>query len=166
MRGFASCPSTHVALSLLRVRAETLIRTATKIPRGCWESSVCPNASGHGALFLRGTPLLAHRVVWVGRNGPIPKGKLVLHKCDNPICVRPSHLYLGNQKNNVRDAIQRGRWKWGGVSLVFSYDSAKDIRLCYASGWWTQSTLARAMGCSQSLVHGVIHNKRWRVLTD
>lgn len=56
-------------------------------------------------------PLRGHRVSWELHNGPIPEGKLVLHKCDNTICTNPDHLYLGTQTENTKDAWDRGRRK-------------------------------------------------------
>jgi hypothetical protein len=53
--------------------------------------------------------VLAHRVSWAIHNGPIPDGLLVLHRCDNPACVRPDHLFLGTDKDNAADREKKGR---------------------------------------------------------
>jgi hypothetical protein len=51
----------------------------------------------------------AHRFAWIEANGPVPAGLHVLHTCDNPLCVRPSHLWLGTQAENLADMTAKGR---------------------------------------------------------
>ena len=77
----------------------------------CWEWTDYRNSFGYGRLGVAGQNLMAHRVSWLLFNGHIPRDKMVLHKCNNPSCVNPDHLYLGDARDNandaVRDAIQR-----------------------------------------------------------
>lgn len=63
----------------------------------------------YGQHRLGGIKQPAHRCAWVLANGPIPKSRLVLHRCDNPLCVRPAHLFLGTQLDNMRDKVAKGR---------------------------------------------------------
>lgn len=64
---------------------------------------------GYGEFKLAGRRHLAHRVAWEMANGPIPDGLWVLHKCDNPPCVREDHLFLGTVMDNVADMDAKGR---------------------------------------------------------
>lgn len=78
----------------------------------CWEWQGRPARSGYGQLCYRAVsphPLLTHRLSWALAHGPIPSGQFVLHKCDNPTCVRPSHLFLGTQRDNTEDRDRKGR---------------------------------------------------------
>jgi hypothetical protein len=66
----------------------------------------------HGQIMCRAyapTPQRVHRIAWQLHFGPIPFGKQINHHCDNGLCVRPDHLYLGTQAQNMRDAAERGR---------------------------------------------------------
>lgn len=68
---------------------------------------------------------LVHRFSWELHFGPIPDGLVVCHRCDNPICVRPDHLFLDTQQGNVHDALRKGRWNaWGRQRLT-----AEDVQI-------------------------------------
>lgn len=75
---------------------------------GCWIWVGSRNRCGYGQFMLRGRPHLAHRVSWELKCGKCPDGA-VLHKCDTPSCVNPSHLFIGSQADNVADMMAKGR---------------------------------------------------------
>jgi len=72
-----------------------------------WSRSV--SSTGYGQTWRDGKSVGAHRVAYEQAHGPIPKGAMVLHKCDVKQCVNPDHLYVGTAKENARDAIERGQ---------------------------------------------------------
>lgn len=80
---------------------------------GCWDWTGATNPKGYGVITfgsrhkLRG--INAHRLSWMKHRGAIPAGLLVLHKCDNSLCLNPDHLYLGSYQDNVDDMVFRGR---------------------------------------------------------
>ena len=80
----------------------------------CWEWQGARNNKGYGILMLKepGKKHVArttHRFSWELHNGPIPNGLWVLHRCDNPPCANPAHLFLGDNADNIRDMWAKGR---------------------------------------------------------
>ena len=76
----------------------------------CWLWTAGRNACGYGLLGRgRGKSSLAHRISWEINIGEIPKGLCVLHRCDIPHCVRPDHLWIGTQGDNIWDMVVKGR---------------------------------------------------------
>jgi len=85
---------------------------------GCWEWTGGTQKPGYGKLGAGGgdNAAYAHRVSWEIHYGPIPEGMRVLHRCDNPPCTRPDHLFLGTQTDNMKDMWAKGR---GSVATQF-----------------------------------------------
>lgn len=94
-------------------RGSVEFRFWSKVVRGpkCWKWVANKNNAGYGMLRRGGlankTP--AHRISWEIHNGPIPEGMFVLHKCDNPECTNPEHLFLGTPADNMKDKESKGR---------------------------------------------------------
>lgn len=78
-------------------------------PEACWEFSGSKNTRGYGSFRVGGKNILAHRLAWQVEMGDIPDGFWVLHRCDNPPCCNPGHLFLGKVTANSRDMIAKGR---------------------------------------------------------
>jgi len=88
---------------------DRILKRTTLTAAGCMEwNGYCER---YGVLAVDGKTVKAHRFAWETFYGPIPAGMMVLHKCDNPPCCNPDHLFLGTQKDNMRDAKAKGRLK-------------------------------------------------------
>ena len=90
---------------------ERLSKRLLMMPSGCLEWQGARNPKGYGQIGVidpRGTEY-THRVAWEEANGPIPDGKCVLHRCDNPPCCNAWHLWLGTQTDNLADMRAKGR---------------------------------------------------------
>lgn len=116
---------------------------------------------GYGTFFVgiheRAVP--AHRVSWQLANGPIPDGLWVLHECDTPLCVRPDHLFLGTQTDNMQDAAAKGRVR--NQSTKLTAEDVRTIRSRYATGGVFQHELAAEFGVGQTQISRIIRLKRW-----
>jgi hypothetical protein len=110
----------------------------------------------------------AHRVSWLLAHGTIPEGMNVLHICDNGVCVNPAHLYLGTQKDNVADMMNRGRFNPGHRHNGERHHKAKlhesqikEIRQFAANGV-TGTELSRRYGIAQSQIREIIRREAWK----
>ncbi len=138
---------------------------------GCWEwTGGLADFEGlrYGRFCRDGGVFLAHREAWAQERGPIPAGMCVLHRCDNPKCVRPSHLFLGTRTDNSRDKVAKGRQARGerlsrslprgekhpGARLTNA--QVVEMRALYASGGHTHEALARRFGCSKGNVGWIV----------
>ena len=134
---------------------------------GCWIWTASKDANGYGRINGgQGHPVLATHVSWELANGPIPEGMGILHRCDNPPCVRPDHLFLGDQAINMQDCAEKGRTTRGerSASAKLTAQQAREIRTRYAQGGISQSALGREYGLCQATIRELIIGETWKHL--
>lgn len=87
--------------------AQRFWEKVAKVESGCWEWQDGKDENGYGRFA--GLERCAHRMAWVLINGSIPSGLYICHKCDNPSCVNPDHLFVGTPRDNTQDMLKKGR---------------------------------------------------------
>lgn len=130
----------------------------------CWEWQ---RTRYQGSEYGRWGQRRAHVVAWEREHGPVPHGLCVLHHCDNPPCVNPSHLYVGTHADNARDRKLREREVRGTRvnTNKLSEDDVYAIRAAYAAGE-AQAVLAKRFGVSQPMVGFIVTRKSWAWLPE
>lgn len=133
---------------------------------GCWEWTAYKNANGYGCIGVDRKSCLSHRVAYAIFVGDIPNGVCVLHKCDNPGCVNPDHLFLGSRIDNIFDMIgkKRDRHLFGeqhGRSKLTGSDVVK-IRKLLKSGFVSQEKIAKMFGITQCVISDINLGRIWR----
>lgn len=128
----------------------------------CWTWSGFRNKKGYGQFKVGPAPRMAHRVSWVLHFGEIPEDLLVCHKCDNPPCVNPSHLFLGTEKDNQEDMSRKERSPRGekqGSSVLKENDVIK-IKSLLNNGLGP-SEIAKMMNLNRRTVSSIKLGESW-----
>ena len=133
----------------------------TSNPNGCWEwigSSKHP--FGYGRFGYGKKKDLAHRISYNLHNTPLKKGECVLHQCDNPRCVNPSHLKAGTRKENADERVQRNRGLKGSAvpGSILTEQQVLEIRSSNKSA----KELAVLYGVGQANIYLILSGKTWR----
>lgn len=125
------------------------------------------NSGGYGRSGGGGSKycIYAHRGSWILHCAPVPENLYVLHKCDNRICVNPSHLFLGTYRDNYYDSLKKGRRVYAKgdkqPAAKLSYEKADTIRHRYQAGEHNCNKLAAEYGVSPAAIYFVIQNRSW-----
>lgn len=131
----------------------------------CWEWKAKKDDKGYG-LMNHPYSTKAHRLSWLIHNGIIPDGLLICHKCDNPSCVNPNHLFLGTSLENNLDKVSKGRQKGAegtrNFGAVLNDEQVDAIRFLYKSKEYSTYKLSRIFQVSRDCISKIVNNKTWR----
>jgi len=138
----------------------------------CMEWPFPLTACGYGRLKHQGHRTLAHRLAYILHYGPIPPGNwFICHKCDNPKCFRPPHLFPGTPADNTHDAIGKGRWQdyargEAHRNSKITEAQVREMNAMYLAGTYKKTAIAKQFGITRQQLTHIINRTQWTHLTD
>lgn len=171
-QGYLSCQTCFLTKrrSLTDLRERLWANVTRGEGDGCWLWTASTNNHGYGTMSFRCKSHYVHRLSWMlHHDGRLPpKGLNVLHRCDNPPCVNPDHLFLGTHKDNMRDCIEKGRFvcakpQRGSAAKVSKLTESQvgEIRQRYSAGRVTSRNLGREYGVDKTTILHIVHRRSW-----
>lgn len=134
-------------------------------PDGCWLWTAFRDGDGYGKIQINRRAHGAHRIAWMFTHGLIPPGRIVCHRCDNPPCVNPAHLFITTVAGNNRDAARKGR-KPGRRGeqhpmVKLTATDVREIRRRYVRGVVGYKRLAPDYGITPGAVEKIVKGLTW-----
>lgn len=147
----------------MKTLEERFFSKINKIENGCWEWNGAKNEQGYGKLGIDYKVYSAHRVSYELHYKKIPNNVFVCHKCDNPSCCNPKHLFLGTHKQNMFDRNSKNR-QLKGIQMPLAKLSEEDvieIKNLLLSGM-KQKDIAQKYNIHSSIISEIKNNKTWK----
>lgn len=148
-------------MRIAKTKKERVFEVLSRVKKtnsGCWEYNHCFTSDGYGIVKVggrKGKQYLAHRLLYEHFHGPIEKGLFICHKCDNPPCINPDHLFSGTNRENQIDSKNKGRASYRAYSkelvkkVKYSLDSrpviSKNLNLTLMQIKYIKSKRCRAV---------------------
>ena len=130
----------------------------------CVETNDRRTKKGYGRRWWKDRLWYSHRRAWVEANGPIPDGMMVCHRCDNPACINPEHLFIGTALDNNRDREAKGRRNVKGERnpiAKLTESQVREIRQRAAAGE-NQSQIGADYGVTNLTVNAIHRRRNWK----
>lgn len=135
-------------------------------PNECWNWHRPGKRGGYGQVKWNYKSLLAHRVAWEITHGPIPKGLMVCHHCDNPLCCNPSslHLFLGTAKDNLQDMVKKGRSLYGErqKKAKLTDELVATFRRAYFQGEIKVAEITKRFHMDKGGILSMLYGRTWK----
>lgn len=130
----------------------------------CWEWTASKNITGYGKINIGGKLFGSHRFAYELTYGEIPDGLNVLHRCDNPPCCNPDHLFLGTHSDNSKDMSEKGRVSFGENhwNSKLTEERVIKIRNEFSFGNITHTELSKKYNVSRRTIGDIVNKKLWR----
>lgn len=140
------------------------IDASTKKGPGCWTWIGNRSRRGYGTIKHKGKMWRVSRLLWTLKRGPIPKGKGVLHSCDNPPCVRLKHFFLGMSDDNNQDMVKKGRNAKGEKinTAKLTSKQVRQLRRLHCPYRVSARELGERFGITERQVWNILKNENWR----
>lgn len=158
----------------MEVTKQTLDRFWDKVDKSgsCWFFRNGAVRQDYGVFRLDGKNIKSHIASWIIHYGPVPDGLCVCHKCDNRSCVKPDHLFIGTQSDNIKDAVAKGRITVPHVgntkrgtsrnNTKLNDVSVRKIRERFKTHTGSYEELGQNFGVSAGTIWNIIHRKTWK----
>lgn len=133
---------------------------------GCWLWTGPMTEKGYGRFYHNYQASRAHRVAYELCVGPVPAGVEICHRCDNPACVNPDHLFVGSHKDNMADMSRKDRGarlrgQRNGMAKL-TPEAVAEIRAKHTAGGVSQRQLAKVYSVSQGTIWQIVNGHYWK----
>lgn len=131
----------------------------------CWPWTHYVETDGYGRFRFNKKRYYAHRAAYELVNGPVPRGMVVMHSCDNPLCCNPAHLSVGTSRDNTIDMDRKGRRvTFRGEETPQAILNEAAVRFIRSSGW-KAADLAKHYGVHPNCIYAVLQRRSWKHVT-
>lgn len=149
----------------MHLTKERLMKKVARTPGGCWEWTGTRYWTGYGLVIADKVRYAAHRASYMVHVGTIPEGKVVCHKCDNPACINPEHLFLGSKADNSADMVSKNRSALGerNAKAKLTEAQAREVLSLRGTGESLRK-VAQQFGVTAKAIHFIWQGVRWKHL--
>lgn len=159
-----ACKARRQVVIAERLRRERFYAKVEKTAT-CWLWKGQVNKKGYGVFGSRGAPTtIASRLAYILEHGPISDRIFVLHRCDNPPCVNPAHLFLGTKQDNANDMVAKRRHLHGerNPHAKLTADLVREIRRRFQEDGMRQVDIASETGIDKRRINSIVHYRTWK----